>query len=377
MPTLLGWSGSDPGCSKAAEQPQDSLRRRYLLRPFWQTASGFWLDNARQAAWLLSAALLAIILLLLGAAYAMNAWHRSMFDGLHNRDAAAVAQLSLLYVAILAVSVLLSISQVYMRMTLQRRWRAWVSNRLIDRWLAHGRYYQLNLMVGDHANPEYRIADDVRIATEAPMDFVSGVTQALLSAATFIVVLWTIGGAFDATVGGWQIHIPGFLVITAIVYALVTSGAMVLIGRRFVQASENKNQAEAEYRYVITRLREHGESIALIRGEEEERAGVARALAKVLSTWRNIAFQTMKTTSVSPQTSMDSLRAPGRLACGHDRCARRGRTGRRHRAHRHERPGGKRGLASAGSHRPHERWHGYSGRGRHHHHAGRARADRG
>ena len=77
---------------------------------------------------------------------------------------------------------------------------------------------------------------------------------------------------------------------------------MVLIGSRFVQASENKNQAEAEYRYVITRLRENGESIALIRGEEEERAGVARALSKVLFSWRHLAFQNMKTTSVS-QTS--------------------------------------------------------------------------
>jgi putative ATP-binding cassette transporter len=302
MRTLFGRFGSEPGRSEATEQPHDSLRRRYLLRQFWQTASGFWLVNARPVAWLLSAALLLVIVLLIGAAYAMNAWHRAMFDGLQARDAAAVAKLSLLYFAILAVSVVLSVSQVYVRMTLQRKWRAWVSNRIVDRWLTHGRYYQLNLVPGDHANPEYRIADDVRIATEAPVDFVSGVTQALLSAATFIVVLWTIGGALDVTVGGWQVHIPGFLVVAAVVYSLLASGSMVLIGSRFVQASENKNQAEAEYRYVITRLREDGESIALIRGEEEERAGVARALSKVLSAWRHIAFQNMKTTSVS-QTS--------------------------------------------------------------------------
>jgi putative ATP-binding cassette transporter len=301
MRTLFKWFASNPDRPEV-EQPHDSLRRRYLLRQFWQTASGFWLVNARQAAWLLSAALLLVIVLLIGAAYAMNAWHRAMFDGLQTRNAAAVAQLSLLYFAILAVSVLLSIAQVFVRMTLQRKWRAWVSNHIVDRWLAHGRYYQLNLVPGDHANPEYRIADDVRIATEAPVDFVSGVTQALLSAATFIVVLWTLGGALDVTIGAWQIHIPGFLVIAAVIYALLASGSMVLIGSRFVQASENKNQAEAEYRYVITRLRENGESIALIRGEEEERAGVARALSKVLSNWRNIAFQNMKTTSVS-QTS--------------------------------------------------------------------------
>jgi putative ATP-binding cassette transporter len=86
-------------------------------------------------------------------------------------------------------------------------------------------------------------------------------------------------------------------------YAVIASASMVLIGSKFVRASENKNQAEAEYRYIITRLRENGESIALIRGEEEERAGVERSLRKVLRTWREIAAQNMKTTIVSQTSS--------------------------------------------------------------------------
>jgi vitamin B12/bleomycin/antimicrobial peptide transport system ATP-binding/permease protein len=74
---------------------------------------------------------------------------------------------------------------------------------------------------------------------------------------------------------------------------------MVLIGRRFVSATEAKNQTEAEYRYLLTRLRENGDSIALIGGEEEERAGVDRSLKKVLSAWRDICFQYIRTTIVS------------------------------------------------------------------------------
>jgi vitamin B12/bleomycin/antimicrobial peptide transport system ATP-binding/permease protein len=80
-------------------------------------------------------------------------------------------------------------------MTLQRRWRAWLNDRLIDRWLANGRYYLLNLVSGDHQNPEFRIAEDVRIATQAPVEFATGVTTAFLSAATFVAVLWTLGGS--------------------------------------------------------------------------------------------------------------------------------------------------------------------------------------
>jgi putative ATP-binding cassette transporter len=286
-----------------SDKGYENLRRRYLIQRFWQSARGFWGKGGRRIAWLLAAGLLVIILLLLGAAYGMNIWNRAIFDALEKKDSGTVFFLSLIYFPLLAASVCLSVTQVYARMTLQRRWRKWVADHLVNRWLTSGRYYQLNLVSGDHKNPEYRIADDVRIATESPVDFVTGVTQAFLSAATFIVVLWTIGGSLDFTIGGVHVFIPGFLVIAAVIYAIVASTSMVFIGRRFVRVSEDKNQSEAEYRYVLTRLRENGESIALIRGEEEELAGVDRAFGKVLRNWRDICFQNMKTTIVSQTSS--------------------------------------------------------------------------
>ncbi len=82
-----------------------------------------------------------------------------------------------IFIPLAAVQRRLGVIQVYARMTMQRRWRAWLNDALVDRWLTNGRYYQLNLVGGDHENPEYRIADDVRVATEAPVDFASGVTH--------------------------------------------------------------------------------------------------------------------------------------------------------------------------------------------------------
>jgi putative ATP-binding cassette transporter len=281
----------------------EQLRRSYLLRRFWQSARGFWGERGRSVAWILSGTLFLIVLLNIAASYGMNLWNRAIFDALQGKNAQAVFFLSLVYFALLAASVGVNVAQVYGRMTLQRRWRRWLTDNVIDRWLTSGRYYQLNLVSGDHQNPEYRIADDVRIATESPVDFVTGVLQAFLSAATFIAVLWTIGGALDVTVGGVPLHIPGFLVVAAVIYAVVASGSMVLIGRRFVRVSEGKNQAEAELRYLLTRLRENGESIALIQGEDEERSGVDRSLRKVLRSWRDICLQNMKTTIVSQTSS--------------------------------------------------------------------------
>src|SRR5947199_5491216 len=74
---------------------------------------------------------------------------------------------------------------------------------------------------------------------------------------------------------------------------------MLRVGRRFVSVSEQKNQSEAELRYLLTRLRENGESIALLQGEEEERQGVDRSLGEVIRSWRLICYQSMKTTFIA------------------------------------------------------------------------------
>jgi putative ATP-binding cassette transporter len=125
---------------------------------------------------------------------------------------------------------------------------------------------------------------------------------AVLSAATFITVLWTIGGPLTIQLDGVAITIPGFLVVAAVIYAVAATGAMAVIGRRFIKVSENKSQAEAEYRYVLTRIRENGESIGLLQGAAEERNGVDKSLKTVLHGWWDICIQNMRTTIVS-QTS--------------------------------------------------------------------------
>ncbi|NOJ50585.1 ABC transporter ATP-binding protein/permease [Bradyrhizobium archetypum] len=277
----------------------EQARKDYLLTRFWISARGYWGNNGDRLAWLFTIGLVLLIVGHVVFQYGINVWNRAIFDAIEKRDSATVYYLSAVFFPLAIGSVLLGVAQVFARMGIQRRWRAWLTSAVISRWLANGRYYQLNLVGGDHQNPEYRIAEDLRIATDSPVDFVAGVTSAFLSAATFIVVLWTIGGALTLTAGGSTITIPGFLVIAAIVYAAIASGSITAIGRSFVQVSEDKNQAEAEYRYILTRVRENGESIALLGGEQEERDGIDKTLSKVLRQWARLAGQHMRTTLVS------------------------------------------------------------------------------
>jgi vitamin B12/bleomycin/antimicrobial peptide transport system ATP-binding/permease protein len=292
---------TDPEMSpEEAEQ----ARRDYLLTRFWISARGFWGKKGDRLAWALSIGLLILIVTNVGFQYGINVWNRAIFDAIEKRDSATVLYLTGVFFPLAIGSVVLGVMQVLARMGIQRRWRAWLTSSVLSRWLANGRYYQLNLVSGDHKNPEYRIAEDLRIATDSPVDFAAGVTSAFLSATTFIVVLWTIGGALTVTIGGSAITIPGFLVIAAVLYAAIASGSIMTIGRRFVQVSEDKNQAEAEFRYTLTRVRENGESIALLGGEEEERDGIDKTFTNVLRQWARLAGQHMRTTLVSQGSSL-------------------------------------------------------------------------
>jgi putative ATP-binding cassette transporter len=263
------------------------------------SARGFWGNSGHRIAWFGSVGLLLLIVFYVAVQYGINLWNRKIFDAIEKRDSATVLWLSAAFFPLAFTSVALGVAQVFARMGIQRRWRAWLTDNVVSRWLNHGRYYQLNLVAGDHKNPEYRIAEDLRIATDAPVDFIAGVTSALLSAATFIVVLWTIGGALSVSLAGTTLTIPGFLVVAAVAYAALASTAMAVIGRRFVAISENRNQAEAEFRYVLTRVRENGESIALLGGETEERDGIDKSLRGVLRQWARLCGQHMRTTIVS------------------------------------------------------------------------------
>jgi putative ATP-binding cassette transporter len=288
----------------------DDAARRQLMGRFWRTARQFWGRNGDRRAWILTGALGAILALQLFVQYRVNVWNRDIFNALEQKDSGAVFYQALMYLPLICASVLVAVSGIYCRMTTQRLWRQWLTNDGLDRWLSKGHYYHLNLVEGEHQNPEYRIGEDTRIATDAPIDFAFGILSAFLSAVTFIAVLWAVGGALDVEIGGTPLHIPGFLVIAALLYSFLATGSMVLIGRQFVRLSEINNQREAEFRYALTRLRENGESIALLGGEKEERAGLARTFDKLLESWRIILHQYMRTMFVSTTSGLIATAVP-------------------------------------------------------------------
>ena len=118
-----------------------------LLSRFWQSASGFWRGPSAWRAWLLIALLIAVVLLQLLTQYWLNFWNRDFFDALERKDGTELWAQALRFVPLAAASLALAIVSVWGRMTMQRKWREWLSSHLYDYWLENGRYRRLRFML--------------------------------------------------------------------------------------------------------------------------------------------------------------------------------------------------------------------------------------
>jgi putative ATP-binding cassette transporter len=269
-----------------------------LLSRFWQSACGYWKGPAAWRAWLLIALLIATILLQLLTQYQLNFWSRDFFNALAQKDAVELGMQALRLFPIAAVSLILAVVSVWGRMTMQRRWREFLSNRLYDYWLENDHSMQLKFVPGEHQAPEYRIAEDARVATDLPVDLVLGLCASFLTAITFIGVLWSVGGDLAVSVFGKELHVPGYLVIAVIVYSLFVTGAMIFVARHLTKLMEDYKRTEADLRSIGTHLRESAEG-SVPQDSKNSRRTIGVALKAVIGVWREYCWQLMRMTVIT------------------------------------------------------------------------------
>ena len=231
--------------------------------------------------------------------YRLNYWSRDFFDAFGRRDGPALWTEAVLFPLLAGLSILVAVLSVWARMTTQRKWRAWLTRHLIERWLANDRFLQLHFQKSEDRNPEYRIAEDVRVATDAPVSMAAGVLTALLNAVTFIGILWNVGGDLVITVFGHAMTVPKYLVITVVIYSALLTLAMTVIGRRLVHVIAGKNAAEAQFRSVASNLREPGAAELLLGHGSAQHRLLSDTYNAVIGRWRDLCFQLMRTTLVS------------------------------------------------------------------------------
>lgn len=260
-----------------------SAPREPVFRPFLALASGFWRGETAFLAWTLSIGVLSLLIAQIGVTVGLNAWNRVFFDALERKDVDALWRALVWLPALIAAAGISLSALVVVRMLFQARWRQWMTNRMAGWWIADQRYYRLSFVAHDQTAPEYRIADDVRLSIEPLAEFALGLIGATITAATFAAILWHVAGSATVVIGTTTIVIPAYMALAAVGYAVCASILAYVVGRPLVDKVAAKNEAEAQFRAEMTRLRENAESIALIRGDEDELTSVRQSYAVVLS----------------------------------------------------------------------------------------------
>jgi len=274
------------------------IDQKHLLARFWQSASQFWRAKKAWVAFL-AVFLIVVVLLQLLVQVLLNLWNRSFFDALERKDAQALWAAAQLFVPLVVISTLLAATSVWGRMTAQRSWREALTRHVIDKWLDKERFRHLNHLVKGSENPEYRIAVDIRVATDAPIDLTLAFFSSVITAIAFFSVLWAVGGSIDIGVFGHTVTIPGYLVIGVIIYSSTMSAFMIFFGHHLTSVIERMNQNEAEFRAAADAFREEGEHAEIRTSEADKRNTLRLKLQAVLLWWREFCWQLVRTTLVS------------------------------------------------------------------------------
>ncbi len=268
----------------------------------WRIASPYFYSEDRWPGRILLAAVVAIELAIVGINVLLNSWNNTFYNALQDKNwDAFIYQLS--YFSVLAtIYILLAVYQLYLNQWLQIRWRRWLTQAYLDRWLSHANHYRMQLR-GDAAdNPDQRIAEDVKEFIDSGTTGVGilpiglGLLNSVVTLGSFAVILWNLSGTAPLHLFGSTFTIPGYLFWAALIYAVIGTTLTHLVGRALTALNYQQQRYEADFRFNLVRVRENSEQIALLDGEQTERGRLLGRFGNIVTNWLAIMSRQKKLT---------------------------------------------------------------------------------
>ncbi|MDH4440638.1 MAG: ABC transporter ATP-binding protein/permease [Rhizobium sp.] len=250
----------------------------------------FWQSEARNRVLMFALALVGVILATAYGTVLLNHWNAPFYNALERRDLPAFLNELRNFAMIAGVLLVLNVVQAWLNQMTAMHMREGLSRDVVDQWLTGRRAFQLSMTSPLGINPDQRLHEDARKLAEMTTSLSIGLFNATILLVSFIGVLWGLSSDFVFTVGDWSIHIPGYMVWGAILYALAASLLSRLVGHRLSALNAERYAREADLRFSLMRANENLEAIAVARGEQTERRHINQSLDGVLGSIRHLAW---------------------------------------------------------------------------------------
>ncbi len=254
-------------------------------RSFWRLAGRFWLGRAARGRRLLLAGLGLMLVAQVVLMVRLNIWNADLFDALERHSSDGFLRQVAVFLALALGMMLANASHLQLKRWLQLEWRGWLTRHVIDNWLREGRHYALALLPGENSNADGRIAEDIRIATESAIELASSLLYAVMLLACFLSILWGLSGVLPVPTPFGTIAVPGHMVALALAYSAGGSAVAFVLGRPLVQATDERQGREANFRFALAHARGNAEALALARAEPQQRASLSGLFAELGLIW--------------------------------------------------------------------------------------------
>ncbi len=280
------------------------------LKAVWRIAAPYFRSDDKWAGLALLGAVIAIQLARVAINVLLNSWNNRFYNALQERNWESFVSEIIYFTVIVTIFIIIAVYQLYLNQWLQIRWRKWMTERYLGEWLSHANHYRMQLQ-GDAAdNPDQRITDDVKLFVDRTLYIGVGLLDAVVTLASFIVILWTLSSAAPLHLFGQDINIPGYMVWGALIYAALGTWLTHLIGHPLVGLDFRQQQYEADFRFNLVRVRENSEQIALLDGDTAERQRLLTRFGSVVDNWLGIMRRTKKITAFTASYEQASVIFP-------------------------------------------------------------------
>ena len=221
---------------------------------------------------LMFAGLMALLLGINGMNVLNSYVGRDFMTAIEHRNKAEFIQEAVLYIGVFAASTIVAVVSRFTEERLGLLWREFLTRMAINMYLDEGTYYRLQTAEG-LANPDQRIAEDVRAFTVTTLSFILMLLNSAFTVVAFSGVLWLISP---------------LLFGVAVLYAACGSYVTLVLGRPLVKLNYDQLDKEADFRSGLIHVRENAESILLARREDRLKARLLRRLENFVANFRKI-----------------------------------------------------------------------------------------
>ena len=283
------------------DQRWQSAQSEYGTQPGGnvEITSAFWNSGKRNRLLILTGALVIIISLTAYLQIRLNAWFQPFYDALSHRDRDSFATQLVTFLWLAGLLLVLNVTQTWLNQTLRVVLRDALVEDLISEWFRPLRAFRLSHAGKIGANPDQRIHEDAKHLVDLTTDLGIGLLQASLLLFCFIGVLWVLSHEISFSIFGHELHVRGYMVWCALLYAGTASLISFFVGRSLVSLNLDRYSREADLRFALVRANEEAEGIALYRGEADEKGRIRAVFDGVLSVSRRIALSLTRLTWVT------------------------------------------------------------------------------